>query len=169
MFHIALLFAAPVDAGTTTLIPFGRIMFGSSCQKFLTYYPYNNNTYFVGPSPVNQHWYLASDSSKPNVYAIVSHPVPNKALNISCNTDGCLVNVVPIPQLYPGWTFPSLKLVGASFFFYKIYKKDDEVAFLSYKNPSFALTVSSNDKAIVSKYNRKRYDQCFCRPQVSGW
>ena len=171
------LFSSSVDSsGRTKLIPFGRIKFGSSCQRFLGYNR-GSEICFIGPSPHNQHWYLASNSSEPNAYAIVSSPVPNKALKISCSsyTAGCPVKVVSIPTLVNGGTFPKL---GPDFFFYRINMSAREIAFRSYKDISFSLSVGPDDNVILGMYRVMSQERtrstssscyhCFCRPAVSS-
>ena len=151
-----------VDAGTTTLIPEGRIKFGPGCRLFLTYDRWNRLS-FAGPSPTMQHWYRAYDSSRPGKFMLVSHPVPVKALRVGCSSFGCSLYLVSLTQLHNGGTFPAG--LGNEYFFTKEVK-GSMFALKSVLKPTLAMTVMGSGSVGVSNYVYSP-NQFFCGPKVS--
>ena len=161
---ISLILYLTVDASCiTTLVPAGRIKFGSNCQWFLGYD--NSDLCFVGPSPLHQNWYFVYFSSKPGQFMIVSHPIPNKALIVECTPSCiCKLKIVPIPQLYPGWACPAG--IGDEYFFTKEVK-GALIAFKSVIKPCYhSITVLSNGFVNVTQFVSS-YNQLFCECPVS--
>ena len=152
------------DYGIVHLVPAGRIRYGTSCRSYLGYGAGSLHLSFVGASPVNQHWYFASDTRYPNEFMIVTHPVPVKALKVECNCSAeCALRLVPIPQIHYGLSFPSS--LGVEYFFSKEVR-GTKFALKSLLEPSLALTVQSNNAATAASYSGSS-NQLFCGPIVS--